>query len=428
MRTLIQHGYVLDPSDGTQGIRDILIEDACISAVKPKINQEADTLIDASGCTVMPGFIDLHVHLREPGYEYKETVASGTAAAAAGGFTTVCAMPNTKPVIDSPEGVRAFYDIVKRDAAVHVLTYGAVTKQQEGLELTDIRGMATEGICGISEDGRSVMNILLYREAMKQAAVLGIPVMAHCEDRELLQGGVLNTKAAEKFGLPGISDTVEDYITIRDILLANELGTRLHLCHCSTKLSMEFLRLAKKIGAPVTAEVCPHHFSMSEEEILTEDTNFKMNPPLRSREDVAAVLEGIRDGSVDAIATDHAPHSIEDKKKSMKEAPFGIVGLETAYALSVTKLVRTEILTPLQLADKLSLKPARILGLDEKDGRGTLQPRAIADLVITDPTEKWIIDPNRFRSKGRNTPFGGEFVYGRVKMTICEGKTVYHDI
>lgn len=467
MRLLIKNGYVLDPASNTEGLRDILIEDGIIkkveeglakklfSGAEPKVCcEKADTyrgeedggiqrtdeaerdaaviidqVLDATGCHVMPGFVDLHVHLREPGFEYKETVKSGTRAAAAGGYTTIAAMPNTKPVIDRAERVEHFLSIVKRDATVKVLPIGAVTLDQEGAVLTDADALKKAGVCALSEDGKSVMDTRLYREGMEKAKNVGLVVFAHCEDRDLLQGGVVNKGAvAARLQMPGISNTVEDHITIRDILLSMELDARLHLCHCSTELSVDLIKLAKQKNAKLSAEVCPHHFSLTEDDILTDDANYKMNPPLRTKKDVDALLMGLKDGTIDVIATDHAPHSREEKQQSIRTAPFGIVGSETAYALSVTNLVRSGVLSYMELVEKMSYNPARILGLDKKDGRGTLRPGAVADLVITDSEEKWIIDPERFLSKGKNSPFGGSFVYGRVKVTLVDGEIVYSDI
>ena len=426
MSILIKNGYILDPASRTEGIQDILIEDGIIREVAIGIQAQADQVIDASGCHVMPGLIDLHVHLREPGFEYKETVATGSRAGAAGGYTTICAMPNTKPSIDRAERVRQLMEIIKRDAVIKVLPIGAVTLDQAGTELSDAKAMKDAGICALSEDGKSVMDIALYREGIAKAKEAGIPVFAHCEDRELLNGGVVNDKsAAKRLGMPGITNNVEDHITIRDILLAMELDAQLHLCHCSTELSVDLIKLAKRKGAKVSAEVCPHHFSMTEEEILTDDANYKMNPPLRSQSDVDALIAGLKDGTIEVIATDHAPHGEEEKKQSIRTAPFGIVGSETAYALSLTNLVKTGDLTPMQLVEKMSYNPARVLGLDKLDGRGTLKVGAVADIAIADPDEKWIIDPEQFQSKGKNTPFGGTFVYGRIKMTIVDGMIVY---
>lgn len=426
MSILIKNGYVLDPASRIEGVRDILIEDGIIRAVETEIHADAEQVIDAAGCHVMPGMIDLHVHLREPGFEYKETVATGSRAGAAGGYTTICAMPNTKPAIDRAERVSQLMEIIQKDAVIKVLPIGAVTLDQAGVELSDAKAMKEAGICALSEDGKSVMDIALYREGIAKAKEAGIPVFAHCEDRELLNGGVVNAKtAAKRLGMPGITNNVEDHITIRDILLAMELDAQLHLCHCSTELSVDLIKLAKRKGAKVTAEVCPHHFSMTEDEILTDDANYKMNPPLRSQSDVDALIAGLKDGTIEVIATDHAPHGEEEKKQSIRTAPFGIVGSETAYALSLTNLVKTGDLTPMQLVEKMSYNPAKVLGLDKLDGRGTLKVGAVADITIADPDEKWIIDPEKFQSKGKNTPFGGAFVYGRVKMTIVDGKIVY---
>jgi len=426
MSILIKNGYVLDPASRTEGVRDILIEDGVIREVAVGIQAEAEQVIDAAGCHVMPGLIDLHVHLREPGFEYKETVATGSRAGAAGGYTTVCAMPNTKPSIDRAERVRQLMEIIEKDAVIKVLPIGAVTLDQAGTELSDAKAMKEAGICALSEDGKSVMDIALYREGIAKAKEAGIPVFAHCEDRELLNGGVVNDKsAAKRLGMPGITNNVEDHITIRDILLAMELDAQLHLCHCSTELSVDLIKLAKRKGAKVSAEVCPHHFSMTEDEILTDDANYKMNPPLRNQADVDALIAGLKDGTIEVIATDHAPHGEEEKKQSIRTAPFGIVGSETAYALSLTNLVKTGELTPMQLVEKMSYNPAKILGLDKLDGRGTLKVGAVADIAIADPDEKWIIDPEQFQSKGKNTPFGGTFVYGRMKMNIVDRKVVY---
>ncbi len=424
MTILIKNGYVIDPATGTEGVRDIFIEEDRIRTVREDIRTQADQVIDAEGMYVMPGFIDLHVHLREPGYEYKETIATGARAAARGGFTTICPMPNTNPATDSKYMIEYIKLKALNEATVHILPIGAVTRGQEGNQLTDIKGMAEAGAVAISEDGRSVMNTALYIEGMKQAKEAGIPVFAHCEDKDLVQKGVINEGVkSRELNLPGISNAVEDVIAARDILLAKEAGARLHLCHCSTKDSVMFVKLAKEAGLPVTGEVCPHHFSLADEEIPANDGNYKMNPPLRSRTDVAALKEALRDNIIDVIATDHAPHGEEEKAKSMLEAPFGIVGLETAFALTITELVNTGYLTPMQLVEKLSLNPAKILGID----KGSLAAGEIADIVIADPKERYRIDVNEFASMGKNTPFHGREVAGRIKATIVSGKVVYRD-
>lgn len=424
MRVLIKNGHVLDPATGVDGICDVLTEDQRIIGVKEHIEEQADRVIDAKGCYVMPGFIDLHVHLRDPGLEYKETLETGGKAAAHGGVTTVCAMPNTKPVIDTKERVEDVHTRAKEDSPVHVIQLGAVTVGQAGEELADIEGMAEAGCHAISEDGKSVMNSSLYREGMRRAAASGIAVFAHCEDIHMVEGGVMNAdQKAEALGLKGITNAVEDVIVARDILLAKETGVQLHLCHCSTADSVRMVAEAKKDGLPVTAEVCPHHFIMTTDDITEDDGNFKMNPPLRSKADVEALREGLKNDIMDVIATDHAPHAEQEKDKSMKDAAFGIVGLETSAALTYTELVETGVLTPMQMAEKMSYNPAKILGLSEE--KGSISEGKIADIVIFDPSKEYEIDKHTFFSKGKNTPFHGRKVKGEVRCTIVDGVPVY---
>lgn len=424
MRVLIKNGHVLDPATGVDGICDVLTEDQRIIGVKEHIEEQADRVIDAKGCYVMPGFIDLHVHLRDPGLEYKETLETGGKAAAHGGVTTVCAMPNTKPVIDTKERVEDVHTRAKEDSPVHVIQLGAVTVGQAGEELADIEGMAESGCHAISEDGKSVMNASLYREGMRRAAASGIAVFAHCEDIHMVEGGVMNAdQKAEALGLKGITNAVEDVIVARDILLAKETGVQLHLCHCSTADSVRMVAEAKKDGLPVTAEVCPHHFIMTTDDITEDDGNFKMNPPLRSKADVEALREGLKNNIMDVIATDHAPHAEQEKDRSMKDAAFGIVGLETSAALTYTELVETGVLTPMQMAEKMSYNPAKILGLSEE--KGSISEGKIADIVIFDPSKEYEIDKHTFFSKGKNTPFHGRKVKGEVRCTIVDGVPVY---
>lgn len=422
MNFLIKNGHVLDPATGKDGLFDVLIEDSLIKKVEPTITEDADRVIDASGKYVMPGFIDLHVHLREPGYEYKETILTGSKAAAMGGFTSICPMPNTKPVIDSKYMIEYLKLKAEKESLVHILPVGAVTKEQAGIELADIKGMAKEGAYAISEDGKSVMDTALYYEAMKLAKEAGIIVLAHCEDKSLVGNGVMNAgPKAMELGMEGITNAVEDVITARDILMAKETGVKLHLCHCSTKDSVSLVQMAKKLGQKVTAEVCPHHFTLTDSDIIEDDANYKMNPPLRGREDVQALKEGLRDNIMDVIATDHAPHSIEEKERSIKDAPFGIVGLETAFPLTITELVREGYLSYMQVVEKLSYNPAKIIGID----KGSLEPGKMADLVIADMNEEYLIDKDKFASKGVNTPFHGKKVVGRIEQTFVEGKLVY---
>lgn len=422
MKTLIKNGHLLNPATKKDGKYDILLEDGIVAKIGKKIEEETDKIIDADGKYVMPGFIDLHVHLREPGFEYKETIKTGALAAAKGGFTSVCPMPNTKPVMDNPEKIREFLKKAEADACVHVLPVGAVTMGQSGDILADMKGMKAAGAVAVSEDGKSVMDTKVYYEGMKAAKEAGIPIFAHCEDRTLAGNGVMNLgKKSEELGLEGISNTVEDVIAARDILMAKEVGVKLHLCHCSTKDSVALVKLGKELGQDVTAEVCPHHFTMTDEEIIEDDGRFKMNPPLRGKEDVEALKEGLKNGIMEVIATDHAPHGEEEKAQSMARAPFGIVGLETAFSLGVTELVEKGYLTKMQLVEKMSTNPAKVLGIE----KGSIEEGKAADLVIADFDAVYAIDKETFVSKGKNTPFHGKEVKGRVLKTFVDGKIVY---
>jgi dihydroorotase len=434
MSILIKNGRVLNPASGMDQVADVWIEEGIVKEIAPSLSGEADKTIDASklcdadeiidaaGCFVMPGFIDMHVHLRDPGFEEKEDIHSGMEAGAHGGYTTILAMPNTRPVADNADVINYVNQKASTGNGVHVLQVGAVTKGQKGEELSDIAGMVKAGSPALSEDGKSVMNSQLYREAMQIAAELDIPVLAHCEDIKLVNGGVMNAdEKAKELGMPGITNAVEDVIVARDILLAKETGARLHLCHCSTKDSVRMVELAKEDGLPVSAEVCPHHFTLTSDDMPDADTNYKMNPPLRTRADVDALKNGLRDGIMEVISTDHAPHTIADKSKSMKEAPFGIVGLETAASLTYTELVQGGYLTPLQMAEKMSYNPARLIPVD----RGDIAPGKPADIAIFNPNITYTIDKNTFATKGRNTPFDGRQVTGKVIYTICDGKVIY---
>lgn len=420
---LIKNGHLIDPANGIDGKMDILIQGRTVCKVAENISEKDSSteVIDASGKVIMPGFIDLHVHLREPGFEYKETVLTGAKAAAKGGVTTICPMPNTKPVIDTPVMVKDLLERAK-DAPVHILPIGAITLGQEGVDIADIEGMKEAGAVAISEDGKSVMDSWIFRQALHEAARAGMPVFSHCEDTGLVDGGVMNYGAkSEELGLPGIINAAEDVIVARDILMAKEAGCRLHLCHCSTADSVLLVEMAKKQGLSVTAEACPHHFTMSDDEITEDDGRFKMNPPLRSRADVEALKNGLKDGIMDVISTDHAPHGAEEKAQSMLKAPFGIVGLETSFALGYTVLVKGGYLTLPELVRKMSVNPAKVIGID----KGNLAEGKLADLVIADLDTEYEIDSSKFESKGKNTPFNGMKVYGRVEKTFVDGEVVY---
>lgn len=422
MTILIKNGRLINPSENLDKVMDIFVEDGIIKEKAESIEKQADTVIDAAGCYVMPGLIDLHVHFRDPGLTYKEDIETGSKAAAKGGFTTVCCMPNTKPVVDNVETVKYIIEKGEKTGLTNVLPVGAVTKNMAGVEITDVEELKKAGICAISEDGKSVMNSGVYRKAMKNAAKANVPVLAHCEDINLVEGGVINLgDKSSELGVKGISNAVEDVIAMRDIMLAKETGATLHLCHCSTKDSVEMVKRAKEEGIKVTAEVCPHHFSMCSDDITSNDGNFKMNPPLRAREDMEALIKGLQDDIMDVISTDHAPHSAEEKAKDLEHAPFGIVGLETSVALTVTNLVKKGYLTPMQMAAKMSYNPAKVLGIP----KGTLDEGKIADITIIDPDKEYTIDANTFESKGKNTPFDGYKVSGEVEYTILNGKVVY---
>ena len=439
MGILIKGGHVINPATKMDEVADVKIEEDKIAEIGKNLKvDKTDRVIEAKGCYVMPGFIDMHVHFRDPGFEQKEDIFTGMAAAAHGGYTTVLTMPNTKPVVDNADVVEYGHKKAESGHCIHVLQVGAVTKGQKGQELADIKGMVEAGIPAISEDGKSVMNAEIYREGMLEAAKYGIPVLAHCEDINMVHGGVMNAdEKAKELGMPGITNSVEDVIIARDIVLSKETGAQLHLCHCSTEDSVKMVKLAKEEGLKVSAEVCPHHFTLTSDDIkkfvpqiengilipheTDADTNYKMNPPLRMKKDVEALKEGLRDNIMDVISTDHAPHTFDDKNTSMKKAPFGIVGLETAACLTYTELVLGGYLTPMQMAEKMSYNPAKIIGID----KGDIQKGKKADVVIFDPKETYKIDKNTFASKGRNTPFDGREVTGRVKVTICDGNIVY---
>ncbi|MBN2220641.1 MAG: dihydroorotase [Vallitaleaceae bacterium] len=427
---IIKNAYVIDPKNGIEGMKNIWISDGKIAEIK-EINKNGEReaegdetreeIIDAKGMWVIPGAIDLHVHLREPGFEYKEDIETGAKSAAKGGVTTIVAMPNTKPVVDHPEVVDYIYKKAREKACVNVLQVGAITKGQAGTELAAIEEMSKAGICAISEDGRTVMDSKLLKEAMVIAKDLNLPILSHCED-EALAGGAMNEgEISRKLGLAGIPKEAEDIITARDIQLAAAVGAKLHLCHVSTASSTKIIHFAKEQGVQVTAEVCPHHFSLTQDAVDGKDANTKMNPPLREKEDVEALKKGLQSGIIDCIATDHAPHHIDEKKKSYQEAPNGIIGLETMIPLTITELVEQGYLSPSQMVEKISVNPAKVLGID----KGHLGVGAVADLVLIDPKAQYILSVKDFASKSTNTPFLGKAVQGRVMRTLVAGKTVY---
>ena len=421
---LLKNGSVIDPASGRIGHFDLLVREGKIERVGQSVWDAADRVIDLKGKTVMPGLVDLHVHLRDPGQTHKETIRTGTMAAARGGVTSLCAMGNTTPPVDSPEMVGQVLEIAKRDACVRVFPVGTLTKGLAGEERTDLPGMRKAGAAAFSEDGKSVPGAGLLYRAMETAASINVLVFSHCEERELLFGGVMNEDAnSARLKFPGIRNCVEDVISSRNMILAEATGCRLHLCHNSTKGSVEMIRFAKKRGISVTAEVCPHHFALTSDDIPGDDANYKMNPPLRTRSDAEALIEGLRDGTIDCISTDHAPHAAEEKALGFMKAPFGIAGLETSMAVSYTHLVRTGLLTLSELVEKMSVNPARILGIEG----GTLAEGSRADIAVFDFENEYEIRTEEFLSKGRNTPFAGKRVYGRCLLTVCGGRIVWEE-
>ena len=421
MAIVIQGGHILDPGR-FNAVGDLVIDQGKIIAIGQGVKVPAGaTIYPAKGRLVVPGFVDLHVHFREPGFEYKETIQSGAASAVAGGFTTVCCMPNTNPVNDNQAITEFMLERGRAAGLANVLPIGAITKGSEGKELAEIGDLRRAGCVAISDDGKPVMNSLVMRRAMEYALAFDIPVVDHCEDLHLAEGGCMNEGLiSTELGLPGIPAAAEDVMVARNVSLAELTGARLHLAHISTVGSVRMVREAKARGIKVTAEACPHHFTLTEEVVRGFNTLAKMNPPLRTWQDVQAIKEGLRDGTIDVIATDHAPHATQEKQQGFTEAPFGIVGLETALPLTLA-LVEEGILSLESAIEKLSTAPSRAFGL----AKGTLTVGADADVAIIDPQAHWEVDPMKFRSKSRNTPFAGWKVKGLVVRTIVGGRVVF---
>jgi len=422
MTLLIKNGRVIDPVNHVDQVADLLIADGKVMQIAQEIPVTPDAeAIDAAGQWVVPGLIDVHTHLREPGYEYKETIRTGTMAAAAGGFTTICCMPNTKPVNDS----QAVTEFILRKAAtegmVNVLPVGAITKGCQGEEITEMGDLREAGCIAVSDDGRPVMNSAVMRRAMEYARMFRLPVISHCEDISLSEDGVMNEgRVSTELGLRGIPNASEDVMVARDIELAALTGAHVHIAHVSTRGSVELIRRAKERGIGVSAETCPHYLVLTDEAVTGYNTHTKMKPPLRTLKDVEAVRKGLQEGVIDVIATDHAPHAQVEKEMEFDSAPFGITGLETAVPIAL-QLVDEGVLTLNEMVLKMSGKPAKLLNI----ARGALSIGAVADITIIDPRVTWVVDPAQLKSKGKNTPFEGWKMTGRVTHTIVGGKVVY---
>ena len=420
---LIQGGRVIDPSRGSDGVADVYLTDGKVAAVGSNIVGEEGTLIiPAAGKVVAPGLIDLHVHLREPGQEDQETVATGAMAAAAGGFTAVCAMPNTDPVVDNQGTVGFIVSQAQRAAKARVYPIGAISLGQRGEKLAEFGELVGAGAVAVSDDGKPVMSSHLMRTALEYARTFGIPVADHCEDLALAEGGAMHEGiVATRLGLKGIPAAAEEIMVARDIILAELTGGHVHLCHMSTRGSVELIRRGKERGIRVTAEATPHHFTLTHEACEGYNTNAKMNPPLREDADRDAIRQGLRDGTLDVIASDHAPHHYDAKEREFDDAPNGILGLETALGLAISELVETGLMSLSDLLLRMSTQPARIFNLPG----GSLGVGAPADVVMFDPKARWTVDPSRFHSRSRNTPFGGRSLTGRAEVTIVRGRVVY---
>ncbi|MBI5894267.1 MAG: dihydroorotase [Deltaproteobacteria bacterium] len=428
-RLLIKNGRIVDPANKIDGLFDVYCVDGKIVEIIPpnppleKGGASGDfKVIDATGLFVFPGFIDMHTHLREPGYEYKETIKTGTMAAAAGGFTSIACMANTNPVNDNSSVTDYILKKAKEEGIVNVFPVGAISKGLRGETLAEIGELKDAGCVAISDDGRPVLNSNLMRLAMEYSKLFNLPIISHCEDLSLALDGVMNEGfIATKLGLKGIPNAVEDIIVARDIALSELTGAKLHIAHISTKGAIELVRNAKQRGLNVTAEAAPHHFTLTDEAVTGYNTNAKMNPPLRSPEDVKALKNGLKDGAIDAIATDHAPQNIDEKDVEFDKAANGIIGLETAFSLSL-RLVDEEVVSLNALVEKLSANPAKILGLHTK---GSLKAGNDADITIVDLNKEWVVDASKLKSKSKNTPFGGWKMKGKVIKTIVGGRVVY---
>lgn len=425
MKKLLKGARIIDSSQNLDSIKDILIVDGSIAEIREEIKISDAEEINLSKMIITPGLIDIHVHFREPGYEYKEDIESGCKSAAAGGFTAVACMPNTNPPIDNSALVEFVKSRAEKVGMTRVMPIGCVSKGQEGKEITEMGDMAQAGAVAFSDDGKPVADSSLMRKAMVYAAMFDRIIIDHCEEPTLFEGGQMNEGyVSTLLGLAGIPAAAEEIMVARNILIAREMDTRVHIAHVSTRGSVELIRQAKSQGVKVTCEVTPHHLTLTEEDVRGYDTNTKVNPPLRTKDDIKALLEGLKDGTIDAIVTDHAPHHLDEKDIEFDKAAFGIVGLETALGIIMTKVVNENGLDLSKAIEKMTSGPAQVLGLN----MGTLKPGSPADITVIDPEKVWTVDKNKFYSKGKNTPFDGWELKGKAVMTIVGGKTVYSDV
>ncbi len=421
MSTLLKNGTIIDYATKTQEKMDILIEDNKITKIEKEIKASADTVVDCTGLYIMPGMIDMHCHLREPGFEHKETIETGSKSAVKGGFTTICPMPNTKPTPDSTIILQQIIKEAKRVNLCNVLPYASVTKGEKGEELVDFYTLKEAGAIAFSDDGMPVVNAKMMRQAMLNADKVGTFVASHCEEKSVAAGAINAGEVAEKLGVEGVLPEAEEIMAAREIVLSETNNIRGHICHISTQTSVNMIRDAKKRGVKITCETCPHYYSFTVEEVLNSGANAKMNPPLREEKDKKAIIQGLKDGTIDAIITDHAPHAEDEKAKGLATAPNGIIGFETALAATITELVDKGHITYLDMVRLMSYNPAKLLKID----RGELKEGAIADITIFDPEVEYIYTKESIVSKSKNTPFIGKKLKGQVAYTIVEGRIVY---
>ncbi len=422
MRILIKNGYIVNPAEDFEGVCDILIENEIIVKMEENISESVDSVIDASGLHVFPGLVDMHVHLRDPGFIHKEDIITGGNSAVAGGITSLLCMPNTNPIIDN-EKVVDYINKKAKDSKPKIYICGAITKNLDGGELSDFHKLKNAGVIAMSDDGKPVKNAALLTKALKWTKKLGFPLISHCEDLDIVADGIVNTgKVSKELKLKGMHRSSEDSITAREVVLAKTSNSAVHIAHVSTRLSTDIVRTAKKNGTNVTAETCPQYFVFTEDEIFKMDADYRMNPPLRESEDLAAIIEGVKDGTFDCIVTDHAPHT-PDEKRDFINAPNGVVGMDTSFAASYTYLVEAGHISLNKLIELMSSNPAKLLGIDA----GALKIGGKADITIANLSEEWIVDPNKLASRSKNYIFKGKKLLGKVKYTFVDGNKVFED-